>query len=86
MMRKSALKWARKDLPTPTRTEPSLCEMCGSAPKGRSKALCLDHCHETKTFRGWLCDYCNRGLGQLGDDLDVVIANLTRYRGYTTNG
>ena len=30
----------------------------------------VDHCHKTKTFRGWICHHCNVGLGALSDDLD----------------
>tara|TARA_B100000287_G_scaffold428895_1_gene481149 strand:- start:584 stop:1048 length:465 start_codon:yes stop_codon:yes gene_type:complete len=29
----------------------------------------LDHCHETLTFRGWLCHHCNVGLGGFNDQL-----------------
>ena len=29
----------------------------------------LDHCHDTETFRGWLCFNCNSGLGQFKDNL-----------------
>mgnify|MGYP004454902773 CR=1 FL=1 len=32
----------------------------------------LDHCHKTKKFRGWLCDFCNRGIGLLGDNKEGV--------------
>jgi hypothetical protein len=43
------------------------CVLCDS-----KKDLVFDHDHEKNTFRGWLCDPCNRSLGtlesRLGDD------------------
>jgi hypothetical protein len=33
----------------------------------------LDHDHSDDSFRGWLCEPCNTGLGKLGDNLDGVI-------------
>lgn len=32
----------------------------------------LDHCHTTGKFRGFLCHTCNRMLGSLKDDLEVL--------------
>lgn len=32
----------------------------------------LDHCHDTETFRGWLCHHCNTGLGAFSDSLDRI--------------
>lgn len=42
--------------------------------------MALDHCHGTHVFRGWICNLCNIGLGALGDDLNVIIERLIRYR------
>ena len=30
----------------------------------------LDHDHQTKKFRGWICHLCNQGIGKLGDNLE----------------
>ena len=32
----------------------------------------LDHCHETETFRGWLCHKCNRALGGFDDCVEIL--------------
>ena len=49
-----------------------ICECCGEAPSGRYKNLCLDHCHTTGKFRAWLCDKCNRALGMVIDNPDIL--------------
>lgn len=70
----------RQQLPTPTRSEPTQCELCAQ-PCTKNKVLCLDHCHDTSRFRGWLCSRCNRGIGLLGDslpDLQRAVAYLQR--------
>lgn len=38
---------------------------------------CSDHNHETGTWRGLLCDNCNRGLGLLKDSLEVLESAIT---------
>ena len=38
----------------------------------------LDHCHETETYRGWVCFNCNTGLGAFKDDLQKV-SNACKY-------
>jgi hypothetical protein len=65
--RTTLLEQARRwqGLPKPTRADPGFCELCGRPPKKRN--LCLDHCHETGQFRGWLCHKCNLGIAALGD-------------------
>ena len=44
------------------------CACCG---KEEPKPV-LDHCHDTGTFRGWLCAPCNLGLGVLGDTYECI--------------
>jgi hypothetical protein len=71
-------KRSRKYLPTPTRSEPKLCECCKRKP---IDWMVLDHCHSTNKFRGWLCNNCNLGFGHFGDTiagLEKAIAYLRR--------
>lgn len=59
----------RDDLHKTAPIKPKRCECCGKKPN----RWCLDHDHKDNSFRGWLCNKCNEGLGKLGDDLDGVI-------------
>lgn len=47
------------------------CEICKS-----SKNIVYDHDHKKCIFRGWLCDPCNRGLGQCGDNIEGLMDRL----------
>lgn len=38
----------------------------------RLKTWVLDHCHDTNTFRGYVCSNCNTGLGGFQDNADNV--------------
>lgn len=46
------------------------CAVCRCTENGRTWHI--DHCHNTQLVRGILCDNCNRGLGHLKDDLEIV--------------
>lgn len=58
---------------------PNACECCGKPFGEQMKdAPRLDHCHLTRTFRGWLCNGCNIALGLVGDTPEGV-ERLLRY-------
>jgi hypothetical protein len=66
--------WRRKQLVAPPLYDPpEHCEACGitfePTPQHRH---CLDHCHVTNRFRGWLCSNCNIALGLAGDNPEGV--------------
>jgi hypothetical protein len=44
-------------------------EEIGKYNQPRLQNWVLDHCHDTGTFRGWLCHHCNVGLGGFKDNL-----------------
>ncbi len=46
--------------------------------------LVVDHCHDTGKVRGLLCHNCNRGIGLLQDDPEIVRIALKYLEGATT--
>lgn len=50
------------------------CMICGDRPRVGGRALCVDHCHESGTHRGVLCQPCNVGLGGFRDRIDLLLA------------
>lgn len=55
------------------------CDCCGKT--SYSRRIVFDHCHDTLTHRGWLCDGCNRSLGMLGDDVQGLSKSLAYISG-----
>src|SRR5579864_8430872 len=51
------------------------CQCCGGADAG-GRGWCLDHCHETHTFRGIVCGYCNAMLGMARDSVKILLGGV----------
>lgn len=48
------------------------CAICGSiTPKGKG-SFHVDHCHASGMIRGLLCHYCNVGLGNFRDNIELL--------------
>lgn len=56
--------------------DPFHCQVCGVS--SDKTQICLDHCHETNTFRAFKCTRCNAGLAFLGDTVVKARANLDK--------
>ena len=65
---------------TPPPSKDHTCPICEKNLKeislNKSKhmsSFVMDHDHEKKMFRGWLCHNCNSALGMLRDNPDVIM-------------
>jgi hypothetical protein len=59
-----------------TPSEHDVCAICNKKGDDRH-GLVFDHDHDTNTFRGWLCDPCNRSMGGgHGDKLETLTARF----------
>jgi len=56
------------------------CAVCRSD-KSDSKNFVVDHCHTTGKIRGVLCSYCNRALGMMKDDPELLSKAIIYLRG-----
>ncbi len=48
------------------------CAICDKPQDESIKFLSIDHDHKTNTNRGLLCSNCNRGIGLLQDDINIL--------------
>lgn len=59
------------------------CAICDKPQDESIKFLSIDHDHRTNKNRGLLCSNCNRGIGLLQDDINILqsaIKYLKRYQ------
>ena len=49
-------------------TKHDSCDICGAT----DRTLLLDHDHDTKEFRGWLCIKCNTAIGYFHEDVNLM--------------
>ncbi len=49
------------------RKKSKICEICWE-----SGVICFDHDHKTGKFRGWICQRCNRVLGFVKDNKELL--------------
>lgn len=60
---------ARRKEQEATRPRPDLCEVCN---RTNWRRMNFDHDHKTGLFRGWLCDQCNKALGNAEDSPETL--------------
>lgn len=48
-----------------------ICDICG-IPEPPTKPLCIEHCHTTGAFRGWVCHKCNIVVAYCNEDIEVL--------------
>lgn len=54
------------------------CKICGTHFDDNGRALPVDHCHTTGRVRALLCDPCNKALGLLKEDINIM-KNMIEY-------
>lgn len=52
------------------------CQCCGLPEPIKGRSLAWDHDKKTGAIRGWLCSFCNMGIGMLGDNAEGVAKAL----------
>lgn len=55
-----------------------LCAICGNPETVKNykdvvSKLSVDHCHRTGKVRGLLCQNCNKGIGNLKENEDIIL-------------
>ena len=55
-------------------TQENKCAVCQTSASNTDKGILdIDHCHSSGVVRGLLCGHCNRGIGLMKDNPDILI-------------
>lgn len=57
------------------------CDLCGKSSGRLTKGLCLDHCHVTGKFRGFLCSRCNACVATVAEKDPGFPERISQYFG-----
>lgn len=84
-MLKSRYGITQEDYESKLKTQNNACAICSSvSPGDKDVYFHVDHCHDTNTVRGLLCNKCNLGLGYFNDKIENLISAtkyLEKYKG-----
>ena len=58
------------------------CAICGIHQLELKRPLVVDHCHNSMTVRGLLCDNCNNGIGKLKESVDVLNSAISYLKAF----
>jgi len=64
----------------PSYHAPDKCQLCGGGGK-----ICMDHCHQSSKFRGWLCDDCNIVIGRAKESPELLEQMAKYLREFRSN-
>lgn len=58
------------------------CAICNVHQKDIEKRLSVDHCHNSGTVRGLLCNNCNTSIGLIKEDVGILGAAIEYLNGF----
>jgi hypothetical protein len=82
--RKSGTGFTPEEFEQKLEEQNNRCAICGTD-KPTSINWHADHCHETETKRGVLCQKCNMGIGLFNDNTELMEKAIMYLNQYKTN-
>ena len=72
--------------PRPKIGEEFYCRVCDrTVVVQRNRDVNLDHSHETEKIRGWICNRCNTGIGNLRESVSILRRAIKWIKGTLTS-